>query len=288
TPADYELESSTQVVEQVIRPTGLLDPVIEVRPVATQVDDLISEIRERAAINERVLVTTLTKKMAEELTSYLDENGIRVRYLHSDIDAVERMEIIRDLRLGEFDTLVGINLLREGLDMPEVSLVAILDADKEGFLRSTRSLIQTAGRAARNLHGKVIFYADRITDSMRETMDETSRRREKQEQYNKEHHITPRQIEKKITDIMEVAIKDTESFKVPEEKRPQPISRAKWEQQRSTKKLSAHDMAVRIDKLQEQMIKAARVLKFEEAAALRDEIQELQQELLMMPGRDPE
>uniref|UniRef100_UPI00402A9F0C excinuclease ABC subunit UvrB n=1 Tax=Succinivibrio sp. TaxID=2053619 RepID=UPI00402A9F0C len=210
TPAELEIKESSQVVEQIIRPTGLLDPIIEVRPVATQVDDVMSEIRACAKRNERVLITTLTKKMAEELTAYLSEHDIRVRYLHSDIDAVERMDIIRDLRLGEFDALVGINLLREGLDMPEVSLVAILDADKEGFLRSARSLIQTVGRAARNVNGKAIFYADKITDSMKETIEVTAKRREIQEKYNKEHGITPQQIKKKIVDIMEVALRDTD------------------------------------------------------------------------------
>ena len=288
TPADFELKESSQVVEQLIRPTGLLDPEIEVRPVASQVDDLMSEIRERAARHERVLVTTLTKKMAEELTSYLDENGIRVRYLHSDIDAVERMEIIRDLRLGEFDALVGINLLREGLDMPEVSLVAILDADKEGFLRSARSLIQTIGRAARNVHGKAIFYGDTVTDSMRQTIEETARRREIQMKFNKEHHITPRQIEKKVVDVMEGAIRDTDVFKAPQEKRRMPPSRKEWERRRAELKLTPHEMSVKIDKLHEQMIKYARELKFEEAARVRDEMQELQQELLLRPGRDPD
>ncbi len=288
TPADFELKESSQVVEQLIRPTGLLDPEIEVRPVASQVDDLMSEIRERAARHERVLVTTLTKKMAEELTSYLDENGIRVRYLHSDIDAVERMEIIRDLRLGEFDALVGINLLREGLDMPEVSLVAILDADKAGFLRSARSLIQTVGRAARNVHGKAIFYGDTVTDSMRQTIEETARRREIQMKFNKEHHITPRQIEKKVVDVMEGAIRDTDVFKAPQEKRRMPPSRKEWERRRAELKLTPHEMSVKIDKLHEQMIKYARELKFEEAARVRDEMQELQQELLLRPGRDPD
>lgn len=284
TPADYELEESSQVVEQLIRPTGLLDPEIEVRPVATQVDDLMSEIRTRATKNERVLVTTLTKKMAEELTSYLEEHGIRVRYLHSDIDTVERMEIIRDLRLGEFDALVGINLLREGLDMPEVSLVAILDADKEGFLRSSRSLIQTVGRAARNVKGKAIFYADKITDSMRVTIDETKRRRDIQQKFNEEHNITPKQIEKKIVDVMEVALTQTSAFKVPEEKRERPISFKEWDKRRQ--KLNAKDLSARIDELEEQMLKLASELKFEEAASVRDEMQALQQELLLMPGRD--
>ena len=287
TPAEYELEQSSQVVEQLIRPTGLLDPEIEVRPVKTQVDDLMGEIRARAARNERVLVTTLTKKMAEELTSYLDENGIRVRYLHSDIDAVERMEIIRDLRLGEFDALVGINLLREGLDMPEVSLVAILDADKEGFLRSERSLIQTVGRAARNVKGKAIFYCDTITDSIRQTVEETRRRRQIQQKFNEEHHITPRQVEKKVVDVMEAAMRDTASFKAPSEKRRQGPSRKEWDEKRrrgSAKPMTPREAAKRIDELHEQMIKLARDLKFEEAAQVRDEMQSLQQDLMLMSG----
>lgn len=285
TPAEYELERSSQVVEQLIRPTGLLDPQIEIRPVKTQVDDLMGEIRARAARNERVLVTTLTKKMAEELTSYLDENGIRVRYLHSDIDAVERMDIIRDLRLGEFDALVGINLLREGLDMPEVSLVAILDADKEGFLRSERSLIQTVGRAARNVNGKAIFYCDTITDSIRKTMEETARRRQIQQKFNKEHHITPKQVQKKIVDVMEGAIRDTQSFKAPQEKRRQGPSRKEWERQREKAvRMTPRELAIKIDKLHEQMIKLARDLKFEEAAEVRDKMQELQQDLMLMSG----
>ena len=286
TPAQYELDLSAQVVEQLIRPTGLLDPEIEVRPVASQVDDLMSEIRERAAKGERVLVTTLTKKMAEELTAYYAEHGIRVRYLHSDIDTVERMEIIRDLRLGEFDVLVGINLLREGLDIPEVSLVAILDADKEGFLRSTRSLIQTVGRAARNVHGKAIFYADHMTDSMRETITETARRRSKQEAYNKEHGITPKQIEKKVVDVMQVAITDTEVFKPPVEEREMPIPRKLWESRRAKEKLTPAALARRIDELEEKMLSLARDLKFEEAARVRDHMQALQQELMLMPGRE--
>lgn len=285
TPAEYELERSSQVVEQLIRPTGLLDPQIEIRPVKTQVDDLMGEIRARAARNERVLVTTLTKKMAEELTSYLDENGIRVRYLHSDIDAVERMDIIRDLRLGEFDALVGINLLREGLDMPEVSLVAILDADKEGFLRSERSLIQTVGRAARNVNGKAIFYCDTITDSIRKTMEETARRRQIQQKFNEEHHITPKQVQKKIVDVMEGAIRDTQSFKAPQEKRRQGPSRKEWERQREKAvRMTPRELAIKIDKLHEQMIRLARDLKFEEAAEVRDKMQELQQDLMLMSG----
>ena len=288
TPADLELKESSQVVEQIIRPTGLLDPIIEVRPVESQVDDVMSEIRACASRNERVLITTLTKKMAEELTSYLSDHGIRVRYLHSDIDAVERMDIIRDLRLGEFDALVGINLLREGLDMPEVSLVAILDADKEGFLRSARSLIQTVGRAARNVNGKAIFYADKMTDSMKETIEVTQKRREIQEQYNKEHNIVPKQIEKKIVDIMEVALNDTASFKAPVENRKQLISRKDWEKKNSVGRMSAKDILKRVDDLTNQMTKCARELKFEEAAALRDEIADLKQALILMPGLDDE
>lgn len=284
TPAELEIKESSQVVEQIIRPTGLLDPIIEVRPVATQVDDVMSEIRACAKRNERVLITTLTKKMAEELTAYLSEHDIRVRYLHSDIDAVERMDIIRDLRLGEFDALVGINLLREGLDMPEVSLVAILDADKEGFLRSARSLIQTVGRAARNVNGKAIFYADKITDSMKETIEVTAKRREIQEKYNKEHGITPQQIKKKIVDIMEVALRDTDSFKVPDEHRKKPISRKEWEKKNNVSHMSAKEITKRIDELTASMTKYARDLKFEEAASVRDEINDLKQALLLMPG----
>ncbi len=205
TPGPYELEKSgCEIIDQVVRPTGLLDPLIEIRPVSIQVDDLLSEARQRADKNERVLVTTLTKKMAEDLTDYLDEHGIRVRYLHSDIDTVERVEIIRDLRLGEFDVLVGINLLREGLDIPEVSLVAILDADKEGFLRSERSLIQTIGRAARNLNGKAILYADSITKSMEKAITETNRRREKQTKYNEEHGIVPQALNKKVGELLDI------------------------------------------------------------------------------------
>ncbi len=205
TPGPYEAKHAGQVVEQVVRPTGLVDPEIEVRPATTQVDDLLSEIRLRAEVGERVLVTTLTKRMAEDLTEYLDEHDVRVRYLHSDIDTVERVEIIRDLRLGKFDVLVGINLLREGLDIPEVSLVAILDADKEGFLRNERSLIQTIGRAARNAHGKAILYADRVTDSMRRAIDETERRRAKQIAHNEKHGITPTTVTRSVADIMEAA-----------------------------------------------------------------------------------
>lgn len=286
TPASLELDESSQIVEQVIRPTGLLDPIIEVRPVASQVDDVMSEIRSCAKKNERVLITTLTKKMAEELTSYLSDHDIRVRYLHSDIDAVERMEIIRDLRLGEFDALVGINLLREGLDMPEVSTVAILDADKEGFLRSDRSLIQTVGRAARNVNGRAIFYADKITPSMQITIDETARRRSIQEKYNKEHNIVPKQINKKIVDVMDLAISESSSFKVPEEKRAKPISRAQWEQKTLSKRISAKDLTKRIETLEKSMKELALELKFEEAAAIRDEIADLRQALILLPGID--
>ena len=284
TPADFEVSESTQIVEQIIRPTGLLDPIIEVRPVASQVDDVMSVIRECAKKKERVLVTTLTKKMAEELTGYLSEHDVRVRYLHSDIDTVERMEIIRDLRLGEFDVLVGINLLREGLDIPEVSTVAILDADKEGFLRSARSLIQTVGRAARNVNGKAIFYADTVTESMRETIDVTAKRRKLQESYNKEHGIVPKQIEKKIVDIMEVAINDSSSFRVPKEDRPTLISRKKWESEHNKSRLSAKDIIKRIDELTAKMSSFAKELKFEEAAACRDEIADLKQALILIPG----
>src|SRR5213083_2738774 len=202
TPAEYERKTSGQIIEQVVRPTGLVDPVLEVRPASTQVDDLLTEISLRVARRERVLVTTLTKRMAEELTDYLAEHGVKVRYLHSEVETVERVEIIRDLRLGEFDVLVGINLLREGLDLPEVSLVAILDADKEGFLRSERSLIQTSDRAARNLNGRVILYGDRVTDSMRRAMEETSRRRVKQLAYNEAHGLTPRTITKSVEETM--------------------------------------------------------------------------------------
>ena len=269
TPRPYELEKSGALVEQVVRPTGLIDPELEIRPVATQVDDLLSEINLRTKLKERVLVTTLTKRMAEDLTDYLTEHGVRVRYLHSDIDTVERVEIIRDLRLGEFDVLVGINLLREGLDMPEVSLVAILDADKEGFLRSAGSLIQTIGRAARNANGKAILYADKITGSMQRAIDETERRREKQIAYNKAHNITPTTIEKAITDIMEGA-------------RPgAPTTAKKYAQVAEAAAeyaaLSPKQMAKRIKQLEDQMYHHARDLEFEEAAKVRDQLKELQE-----------
>ncbi|WP_126455374.1 excinuclease ABC subunit UvrB [Sulfuriflexus mobilis] len=264
TPGLYEKEHSGQIVEQVVRPTGLIDPEVEVRPVTTQVDDLLSEARLRIEQGERVLVTTLTKRMAEDLTDYLAEHDIRVRYLHSDIDTVERMEILRDLRLGEFDVLVGINLLREGLDIPEVSLVAILDADKEGFLRSDRSLIQTMGRAARNLNGKAILYADRITGSMQRAMDETSRRREKQVAYNKEHGITPKSIQKAVHDVMEAGYANMKGnarqyARVAEEI----IEYAAMPPAQVEKKIA---------EMEQQMYKHAQNLEFEEAGRLRDEI----------------
>ena len=264
TPANYELEHSGEVVEQVVRPTGLLDPQVEVRPVATQVDDLLSEIKKRVAVNERVLVTTLTKRMAEDLTEYLTEHGARVRYLHSDIDTVERMEIIQDLRRGLFDVLVGINLLREGLDMPEVSLVAILDADKEGFLRSERSLIQTIGRAARNLSGKAILYGDRITGSMKRAIDETNRRRKIQHQYNLKHNITPIGVNKAISDVMQTG----EKFSVSN------LSKARRVAEHSAKYKvkTAAQAGKAIRELEKQMLTAAKDLEFEKAAKLRDEI----------------
>jgi excinuclease ABC subunit B len=269
TPGPYELEKSGQTVEQVVRPTGLVDPEIEVRPATTQVDDLFSEIRKRVDAGERVLVTTLTKRMAEDLTDYLAEHGVKVRYLHSDIDTVERVEIIRDLRLGVFDVLVGINLLREGLDMPEVSLVAILDADKEGFLRSDRSLIQTIGRAARNLHGKAILYADRITGSMQRAMEETERRRHKQMAFNVAHGIVPRGVQKAVGDILEGAYT--------------PAARAKGrkaaEQRAAYAALPSDPKAVaaRIKQLEAEMMARARNLEFEEAARIRDEIHRLRE-----------
>ena len=257
TPGDFELEKSAVVAEQVIRPTGLLDPSISVRPIEGQMDDLISEINERIPKKQRTLVTTLTKKMAEDLTDYLTTMGIKVRYMHHDIDTVERMEIIRDLRLGEFDVLVGINLLREGLDIPEVSLVAILDADKEGFLRSERSLIQTIGRAARNAEGKVIMYADAVTDSMERAITETERRRSIQMRYNEEHGIVPKTIIKKVSDIIEISSKTDEKL-------------------RSKTKLSKAEREKLVAQLTKEMKAAAKLLEFEHAAYLRDKIKELQ------------
>jgi excinuclease ABC subunit B len=272
TPGDYELDKSNgDVAEQVIRPTGLLDPVLEVRPVGTQVDDLLSEIYKRVEKKERVLVTTLTKRMAEDLTDYLNDHDVKVRYLHSDIDTVERMEIIRDLRKGVFDVLVGINLLREGLDMPEVSLVAILDADKEGFLRSARSLIQTIGRAARHLNGKAILYGDVITKSMKKAIEETERRRAIQHAYNEKHGIVPTALNKKITDVMDVGESVDESSS-------SPVSAKVAEPKAGY--LDPKQIAEQISALETQMMHHARELEFEKAAKLRDEIHQLQQQLI--------
>ena len=264
TPGDYEEEHSDGTVEQIIRPTGLVDPEIDVRPVKGQIDDLIGEIRQRVAKNERVLVTTLTRNMAEDLTEYLENNGIKVRYIHFNVDTMERMEIIRDLRLGTFDVLVGINLLREGLDIPEVSLVAILDADKEGFLRAERSLIQTIGRAARNAEGKVIMYADTVTGSMRRAIDETYRRREIQQKYNEEHGIVPKTIVKGIRDVIEIERS--------EEKRVSSKST-------NASKMSKPELMKHIEELTKQMREASRKLEFEQAAFIRDKITELRAEL---------
>ncbi len=276
TPGKYELEKSgDQVAELVVRPTGLVDPEVEVRPVGTQVDDLLSEIHLRVAQGDRVLVTTLTKKMAENLTDYLSEHGVKVRYLHSDVDTVERVEIIRDLRLGVFDVLVGINLLREGLDMPEVSLVAILDADKEGFLRSTGSLIQTIGRAARNVRGKAILYADRITDSMKAAMGETDRRRQKQVEYNLAHGITPRSVVRAVMDVMEGARAE------PEEAKGRGRARKVAEPAPDYAALDPAQLAARLRELEARMHQHARDLEFEDAARVRDEIHRLRTQGLM-------
>lgn len=276
TPGKYEAENQGQVVEQVVRPTGLIDPVIEIRPATTQVDDVLSEIRLRAEQNERVLITTLTKRMAEDLTEYLAEHGVRVRYLHSDIDTVERVEIIRDLRLGQFDVLVGINLLREGLDMPEVSLVAILDADKEGFLRSDRSLIQTIGRAARNVNGKAILYADNITGSMQRAIDETDRRRTKQVEFNLQHGIIPRGISKNITDILESSVVPGAGGRGARNK-----AMAIAEKQAKYKvDINPKDIWKTIELLEKQMFQAAKDLEFEVAAKLRDEIEKLKKQAI--------
>ena len=270
TPSVYEKRVSGQVVEQVVRPTGLIDPMVEIRPVRAQVDDLLSEIRLRAQVNERVLVTTLTKRMAEDLTEYLNEHGVKVRYLHSDIETVERSEIIRDLRLGKFDVIVGINLLREGLDMPEVSLVAILDADKEGFLRSEGSLIQTIGRAARNVRGKAILYADVRTGSIERAIAETDRRRTKQKEFNTQHGITPRTIVKAVGDVMEGA---------------RSVQEGTSKDSGADYSLLPPEQAVkRIKKLETEMMKLARNLEFEQAARLRDEIQRLRQAAFGVPG----
>ena len=269
TPRPWELERSALVAEQVVRPTGLVDPEVEVRPVSTQVDDLLSEISDRVGQGDRVLVTTLTKRMAENLTEYLSEHDVRVRYLHSDIDTVERVEIIRDLRLGAFDVLVGINLLREGLDMPEVSLVAILDADKEGFLRSEGSLIQTIGRAARNVRGKAILYADKVTDSMRRAIEETERRRTKQVAHNAAHGITPQTIVKKIADIM------ADAHQVPGKKKARKAAESKADYRADP--ISPEQAAREIAKLEKEMFKAAENLEFESAAKLRDRIKQLRE-----------
>ncbi|MDE3944172.1 excinuclease ABC subunit UvrB [Glaesserella parasuis] len=272
TPGPYELEKNPDVIDQVVRPTGLLDPIIEVRPVATQVDDLLSEIHKRVAVDERVLVTTLTKKMAEDLTDYLDEHGVRVRYLHSDIDTVERVEIIHDLRMGMFDVLVGINLLREGLDMPEVSLVAILDADKEGFLRSERSLIQTIGRAARNLNGKAILYGDRITNSMQKAITETERRREKQQKYNEEHGIVPQALNKKVGELLDIGQTD-------KPKRSKKSAKSSDDQTAYIPK-TRKELEKELKVLEQQMRDFAKDLEFEKAAAVRDKIHQLKAYLL--------
>ena len=275
TPGPYERTHSGQIVDQVVRPTGLVDPMVEVRPVTKQVDDLVSEIGKRVAVNERVLVTTLTKRMSEDLTDYLAEHEIKVRYLHSDIETVERVEIIRDLRLGVFDVLVGINLLREGLDMPEVSLVAILDADKEGFLRSETTLIQTIGRAARNINGMAIMYADHITRSMQRALDETERRRNKQRQYNEENGITPQGIRKTVTDIMEGAHADTRT------------KGKKWSRVAEPPGpfygMAPELLVKKIKKMEEQMYKHARDLEFEEPARIRDEISHIRAQCLELP-----
>jgi excinuclease ABC subunit B len=267
TPAQYEKDNAGQVVEQVVRPTGLVDPEVEVRPAAHQVDDVLQEIRLRVEANERVLITTLTKRMAEQLTDYLSDNGVKVRYLHSDVDTVERVEILRDLRLGAFDVLVGINLLREGLDIPEVSLVAILDADKEGFLRAERSLIQTIGRAARNLNGKAILYADKITDSMKKAIDETERRRAKQIAFNEANGITPRSVQKRIKDLIDGVYSEDGGR-----------DDAKLLAAAQVEDLSEKDLAKRIAQLEKQMLEHARNLEFEKAARLRDQLAQLREQ----------
>ncbi|MFM1817434.1 MAG: UvrABC system protein [Pseudomonadota bacterium] len=280
TPADYEIQHSGQVAEQVVRPTGLVDPEVEVRPAMHQVDDVLQEIRIRVDKHERVLITTLTKRMAEQLTDYLSDNGVKVRYLHSDVDTVERVEIIRDLRLGAFDVLVGINLLREGLDIPEVSLVAILDADKEGFLRAERSLIQTIGRAARNAGGKAILYADVITKSMKKAMDETLRRREKQMAYNAEHGITPRTIIKQVKDLID-GVYSEKSGQEAERLEQAALQRAKVED------MSEKDIAKAIKQLEKQMMEHARNLEFEKAAQARDQLSLLKARAFGAAGEDP-
>jgi excinuclease ABC subunit B len=268
TPGKYERDHSERIVEQIVRPTGIIDPAVDVRETKNQIDDLMREIRKRVDVNERVLVTTLTKKMSEDLTDYLLEMGFKVRYLHSEIDTLERIQIIRELRLGEYDVLVGVNLLREGLDLPEVSLVAILDADKEGFLRGETSLIQTIGRAARNVGGTVLMYADKQTDAMRKAIDETDRRREIQLAYNEEHGITPETIVKGISDISE--------FLMGESKVPKKRGRRR----EKTLDMSPAEIETTVVELEEEMLAAAEELRFEYAAKLRDEIRELRRELL--------
>lgn len=270
TPGDYEIEQNSDTIDQVVRPTGLVDPQIEVRPVATQVDDVLSEINKRVEIDERVLITTLTKRMSEDLTDYLTDAGVKVRYLHSDIDTVERVEIIRDLRAGEFDVLVGINLLREGLDMPEVSLVAILDADKQGFLRSTRSLIQTIGRAARNLNGRAILYGDKITNAMRIAIDETERRRQKQEEHNKKHGIVPQSVKKAVRDIIDGATSEA----------AQVLAKIKPEGNNLPRVNDPKEFAKVMKDLEKEMYQHAENLEFEKAARTRDQIEELRADYL--------
>jgi excinuclease ABC subunit B len=279
TPGPYEREHSTQIVEQVVRPTGLIDPEVMVRPTKGQIDDLVAEIRGRVERDARVLVTTLTKKMSEDLTDYLLELGIRVRYLHSEVDTLERVEILRALRLGEFDVLVGINLLREGLDLPEVSLVAILDADKEGFLRSETSLVQTIGRAARNVEGQVIMYADQYTDSMKRAISETTRRRKKQLEYNEHHGIDPQTIRKKVVDILEMVRGRDAGEDSAMSGRGRGRGRAATKRRVSELDLPRDELARLIQSLQDEMLDASRDLRFEEAARLRDEINELKREL---------
>jgi excinuclease ABC subunit B len=279
TPADYEKTHAGKVVEQVVRPTGLVDPEVEVRPAIHQVDDVLQEIRIRAEKHERVLITTLTKRMAEQLTDYLSDNGVKVRYLHSDIDTVERVEILRDLRLGAFDVLVGINLLREGLDIPEVSLVAILDADKEGFLRSERSLIQTIGRAARNLHGRAILYADRMTESMKKAIGETERRRTKQVAHNLAMGITPRSIVKEVRDLID-GVYSEKAGKEADRLEKEAVQRAKVED------MSEKDVSKAIKQLEKQMMEHAKNLDFEKAAQVRDQLQMLKAQAFGAPGTD--
>jgi excinuclease ABC subunit B len=279
TPSNWEKEHAGQVVEQVVRPTGLVDPEVEVRPATSQVDDVLQEIRIRVEKSERVFITTLTKRMAEQLTDYLADNGVKVRYLHSDIDTVERVEILRDLRLGAFDVLVGINLLREGLDVPEVSLVAILDADKEGFLRSERSLIQTIGRAARNLNGRAILYADKITDSMRKAMDETQRRRDKQIAHNTLNGITPMSINKKIKDLID-GVYSTKAGLEMERLENDAMNRAKVED------MSEKDIGREIKRLEKLMMQHAKDLEFEKAARVRDQLHILKEQAFGAPGAD--